>query len=339
MILILTEPGDVHADRVEQRLRERGLQMIRIDPEDFPVRMGLSVSFSAEGEPRIVLRTDSATFDMAEIAAVWYRRPNPPMPHPELEDDLVRRFVEEECLLFVRDVLSLLDCPWVPAERSVLQRAHLKALQLKVAGTLGFELPPTLITNRPEDFLDFYREHGGNIVSKLAETAFGKTFSATCWRYTEPVSTRDVGYSRAIRYCPTIFQAYVPKRLELRITVVGREAFAAEIHSQQVNHTRHDWRRYDFHETLYRVHELPPDIRRCCVRLVEELGLSYGTIDMVLTPDERYVFLEINPNGQYLWIEDETGLPISDSICDLLSRPHTGMSTAQLSTSLTGGAW
>jgi glutathione synthase/RimK-type ligase-like ATP-grasp enzyme len=51
---------------------------------------------------------------------------------------------------------------------------------------------------------------------------------------------------------------------------------------------------------------------------VERLGLCYGAIDMVLTPDGRYVFLEINPNGQYLWIEEAAGLPISDAICDLL---------------------
>lgn len=48
------------------------------------------------------------------------------------------------------------------------------------------------------------------------------------------------------------------------------------------------------------------------------MGLCYGAIDMVVTPDERYVFIEINPNGQYLWVEQATGLPISDAICDLL---------------------
>jgi hypothetical protein len=43
----------------------------------------------------------------------------------------------------------------------------------------------------------------------------------------------------------------------------------------------------------------------------------------VLTPDGRYVVLEINPNGQYLWIEKATGLPISDAICDFLMAPAT----------------
>src|SRR5262249_179757 len=109
----------------------------------------------------------------------------------------------------------------------------------------GFELPPTLVTNSPTDFLEFYREHNGDLISKLAGLTFFDAFGTKFGRYTELVSRRDVAYARGVRFCPIIFQAYVPKRLELRITVVGDQVFPAEIHSQHTNHTRHDWRRYD----------------------------------------------------------------------------------------------
>jgi len=101
------------------------------------------------------------------------------------------------------------------------------------------------------------------------------------------VSPRDVAYAEAVSLCPVVLQAYVPKRLELRVTVVGQQAFAAEIHSQATHRTRVDWRRY-------------------------------GTIDLILTPDDRYVFLELNSAGEYGWIEDLTGLPISDAIAGFL---------------------
>jgi glutathione synthase/RimK-type ligase-like ATP-grasp enzyme len=196
---------------------------------------------------------------------------------------------------------------------------------------LGFELPPTLVTTSPTDFLAFYQIHNGNVVSKLAGTAFFNAAGTTFCRYTEFVSKRDVGYAHSVRHAPVILQAYVPKRIELRITVVGEQVFAAEIHSQATNHTRHDWRRYDLDQTPHRPHELPDGLAQLCVRLTERLGLRYGAIDMILTPDGSYVFLEINPNGQYLWIEALTGLPISDAICDLLlsapppGRPDTGV--------------
>ncbi len=184
---------------------------------------------------------------------------------------------------------------------------------------MGLELPPTLVTNCREEFLDFYGQHNGNVVGKLTGPAFDRTVGTDNFcRYTEVVSKRDVAYAASLQYCPVIFQAYVPKRLELRITVVGQQVFAAEIHSQQTHHTRHDWRRYDLGNTPHFPHVLPPEVHQQCVRLVKRLELCYGAIDMILTPEGRYVFIEINPSGQYLWIEQQTGLPISEAICNLL---------------------
>jgi glutathione synthase/RimK-type ligase-like ATP-grasp enzyme len=183
---------------------------------------------------------------------------------------------------------------------------------------MGFELPPTLITNDPDEFLDFYNQHNGNIISKLLGIAFTKHIGAKFNRYTEVVSKRNVGYAETVRYCPSIFQAYVPKKVELRITVIGEQVFAAEIHSQESHHTRYDWRRYDLYQTPHLPHDLPAEVRQLCVELTRKLGLCYGAIDMILTPDGRYVFIEINPNGQYLWIELLTELPITEALCDLL---------------------
>jgi glutathione synthase/RimK-type ligase-like ATP-grasp enzyme len=226
--------------------------------------------------------------------------------------------VAEECRVVLNDIWHALPCPVVPAVPAVLRRAELKGVQLVTAAKLGFELPPTLVTTSPREFLAFYREHGGNLISKLPSSTLHKLEHATIARYTQVVSTRDVGHAESLRQCPIIFQAYVPKRLEIRVTVVGSTIFAAEIHSQYTHRTRHDWRRYDHVGTPYLPHALPDETAERCVRLVAELGLCYGAIDLVLTPDGRYVFLEINPNGQYLWIEQATGMPISDALCDLL---------------------
>ena len=318
MILILTEAADPHADHVEQKLRERGADFMRLNPAQFPSKVNLSLSYSATGRQQGLLRTDERTLDLGPLEAVWYRRPQPPVPHEEITDQACRDYLKKECQIYLSDVWDSLDCRCVPAPPAVIRRAELKASQLKTAGALGFEIPETLFTNSPEEFLEFYRRHSGQIVSKLASASFHGFAGSTFMRYTQLVSRADVSAASAVRFCPVIFQSYVPKRVELRVTIVGQEVFAAEIHSQQTNHTRHDWRRYDYFQTPYLPHELPPDVARRCVKLVARLGLCYGAIDLVLTPDGRYVFLEINPNGQYLWVEQETGLPISDAICNLL---------------------
>jgi hypothetical protein len=340
MILILTEQLDTHADHIVQKLRARRADFIRFDPARFPIEAELSLAFASNGRPHYTLRTDGRTIDLDELTAIWYRRPRPPIPHDHITEELNRESIAQECQNFVDDLWNSLDCLYLPAPHAAIRRAQFKASQLKIAGAVGFELPPTLFTNSPDDFLEFYRQHDGNIISKLSGFSIfryngnAKDF----WRYTEVVSKRDVSYAHAVRYCPMIFQAYVPKQVELRITVVGRQVFAAEIHSQATNHTRHDWRRYDHYGTLYRPHPLPDEVAHCCVRLVEQLGLCYGTIDMVVTPDGRYVFLEINPNGQYLWTEEAAGLPISEAICDLLIEGAPLTAAAQHHAALAIGA-
>jgi MvdD-like protein with pre-ATP grasp domain/ribosomal protein S6-L-glutamate ligase RimK-like protein len=319
MILILTEPFDPHADHIINLLNARGAEFVRFNPADFPARASLSVGYAPDGQIRSLLRLQEATIDLAQLQSVWNRRPRPSVPHEEIQDGATRQFVAHECHTFVQDLWNALPCCWLPGRPAAIHRAQLKVSQLRLAAQLGLELPPTLITTNREEFLDFYGEHNGNVVSKLAGFSFDQTVGANAFcRYTEVVSKRDVAYAASVQYCPMIFQAYVPKRVELRITVVGREVFAAEIHSQHTNHTRHDWRRYDISETPHFTHELPPEVQERCVRLVEKLELCYGAIDMILTPDGRYVFIEVNPNGQYLWIEEQTGLPISDAICNVL---------------------
>jgi glutathione synthase/RimK-type ligase-like ATP-grasp enzyme len=318
-VLILTDAVDPHAHHVESRLRQRGAEVHRFDPGQFPVQAAISVSYGTDGRSACTLDVGDRLIDLSAVGSVWYRRPRSPVPHPTLRNASIRMYAADECKRFVADVWESLSCRWVPGRPATIRHAGLKAYGLSAAAALGFELPPTLVTNSPARFRAFYRQHNGNVVSKVASSAFHRAVGETYCRYTEVVSRRDVGYSESIRLAPVIFQAYVPKLLELRVTVVGASVFAAEIHSQATNRTRHDWRRYDLLQTPHRPHELPADLRDRCVRLVAAQGLCYGAIDLILTPDGRYVFVELNPNGQYLWIEEQTGLPITDAICDLLT--------------------
>jgi hypothetical protein len=322
MILILTQDGDSTANHVAAKLQQRGANFVRFDTARFPTEAELSLAFTPAGEGRYRLRVGGESLDLNRVRTAWHRYPLPPVPHTQIVDDQARHFAQAECKGFLQEAWDCLDCAWLPAPRPVVLRAQRKPLQLKIASALGFELPPTLITTSPEDVREFYRQHNGNVISKLSGIAFADSLAIPYWRYSEVVSKRDVAYAGSVRFCPVIFQAYVPKRVELRITVVGQQVFAGAIHSQESNHTRHDWRRYDAHQTQYSIHRLPEELARRCVRLTQQLGLCYGAIDMILTPDGRYVFLEINPSGQYLWIELATGLPISDALCDLLINPE-----------------
>ncbi len=331
MILILASPDDDHVAAVEPELRRRGASVLWLDLAELPARAQLSVAHEPGAPARPLLRVRDTEIDLRLVTAVWSCRPGAPTPHADLPTGMLRDYVRQETSDAWIGVTELLDCLWLPGPRWQELRAGYKSLQLQVATELGFEIPPTLVTNSPDDFLAFYRQHNGNVVSKTVHNKLlpaGAEAGYSSYVLTETVANRDVAYRDAIRYCPVTIQPYVDKRIELRITVVGDRVFPVEVHSQWTNHTRYDWRRADHHHTRYQIHQLPRPLARRCLKLVERLGLRFGAIDLILTPDGRYIFLEINPNGAWLWMERTTGLPIGKAVCDLLlSREATATQT------------
>ena len=121
--------------------------------------------------------------------------------------------------------------------------------------------------------------------------------------YTTPIREQDLALLDTIRLAPGFFQEYIPKRVELRVTIIGDDIFTAELHSQVHEETRHDWRHYDVMTPMYE-HQLPVEIAEQCLALTKAYGLNFSTSDLIVTPDGRYVFLEMNPNGQFLWVQD-----------------------------------
>ncbi|MBB2911293.1 glutathione synthase/RimK-type ligase-like ATP-grasp enzyme [Streptosporangium becharense] len=319
-VLVLTCDDDPHADHVRRLLDRRGARTTVFDNRDYLLRAHVELAYTARGLARRLLHTESGTLDLDSLTALWWRRPGWPEAHPAITDPSVAEYAVREGVHLISDLWEHLTCRMVPARESVFQRAEHKPSQLTLAAELGFEIPETLIATQADALWDFHNRHDGRIVTKtlglprVENLAAGHTVIRKC----DFVSARDLAYAEALRFCPVIVQEYVPKRLELRVTVVGRRVFAAEIHSQDSNRAMVDWRRYDLGGTPHLVHRLPDEVAERCLAMTDRLGLSYGAFDLVLTPDDRYVFLEINPNGQWLWIEELTGLPISEAVCDLL---------------------
>ena len=321
MILILTDVHDVHADLVEAKLHARGEHVVRFDWAELPTRASLSIHWTG-AEQRVLLRRAGSVLDLRHCKSAWLRRPGKPAVSPDIRAPFLRDYAEEECLRVIQDACNALDTRWLPGTIAAIRRADNKQLQLRLAVELGFEIPPSLITTDADELLAFHREHDGNLIDKLPSTVLpaSQRTGRALMRYTQPVTTRDVGYARRLRHSPVLFQRNIAKRFELRITVIDDDVLAAEIHSQATKRTQLDWRHYDWNHTPYRPHALPDEVRARCVALTRRLGLRFGAIDMIVTPDGRYVFLEINPNGQWRWIENESGLPISDVLCDALAR-------------------
>ncbi|NUR83984.1 MAG: ATP-dependent carboxylate-amine ligase [Nonomuraea sp.] len=322
MLLILSEPGDATVHMVLPELKARGADVLWWDPGEYPGRARLTARFDAGGT-RLVLVRDGQAVDLSSVTAVWYRRPGTPTAADQVVAADLRERAEELSVWFLDGFWDLLDARWLPAREPVLRRAHNKLVHLAVAQRLGFAVPPTTITNDPYELAPAYERAGGRLIAKPVEHTTFDVDGAAQSVFTTVVRRRDLVGRARIAHEPTILQPYVDKAVELRVTVVGDRVFAAEIASQDSPRTREDWRHYDFDRARHSVHRLPDDVARKCVDLVAALGVSFGAIDLILTPGGEYVFLEINPNGQWGWIQDLTGLPIGAAIADWLTAKET----------------
>ena len=129
----------------------------------------------------------------------------------------------------------------------------------------------------------------------------------------------DLADLSGLSLCPATFQELLPKSLEIRVTVVGNRVMSAAVDSQVSTRATHDWRRDGVHMLQdWRPYQLPLEIEEKILRLMDYFSLNYGAIDIILTPDGKHVFLELNPCGEFFWLERSPGLPISDAIADIL---------------------
>ena len=188
---------------------------------------------------------------------------------------------------------------------------------------VGLQVPETLVTNSLEIVKKFFDRWQGEIVLKT----FGGVSVKDSEDYLLSVYTNRVSYEHLdsfgseIQYAPVFLQNYIPKDFELRITAVGNKFFACAIQSQDSPKTKDDWRHYDFENVKHSSYVLPNTIQTKLEALMKRLKLQFGAIDMIVTPDGEYVFLEVNPSGQWGWIERLTGMPISRAIAELLANP------------------
>jgi glutathione synthase/RimK-type ligase-like ATP-grasp enzyme len=312
LILIISSERDEHAVAVATELADRSVEHRILDLAQFPENIGLILRYEGGRSPVALLRgVDGAEIDLADVAAVWYRRPQPFVLAAGLSRPSHRTFAYNESHEAIAGLWQMLDVFWMnhPTRDEVAGR---KAYQLVVANACGLQIPPTLISNDPDEVRRFLAERGPN------DTIY-KAFSATQqeWRETRLVRDEELAVLDQVRHAPVIFQEYVPARYDLRVTVVGGQIFAAAIHSQDTQY-RVDFR-IDMNSATVEPHDLPPGVASSVHALMGQLGLVYGAIDMRLTPDGRYVFLEINPAGQWLFIEGRTGQRISAAVAETLA--------------------
>lgn len=324
VILVISSSSDGSVDTVISLLQARGEKYFRLDTDMFPKEIDLEITLNAGTLGGFLKRKGRAVADITAVKSCWYRGVKTAQGFRDLPRGYVR-FIQEESKAALWSLYTNLSTFWMnhPFIGARLLESN-KLYQLRAAANAGLRIPETIITNEPETLLSFCKKHGGIIAVKMMSphVFLFPDREHTFYIYTQEITAEQIEQRiDAVRLAPILAQEYIRKLIELRATIVYDQIFTCGIHSQTSERTKHDWRRYDFHNVKHEIFQLPHGIQKKLFALMRSLGLTFGAVDMILTPENDFVFLEINPHGQWDWIEKLTGLPISNAIAETLANP------------------
>ena len=316
-VLILTNKDDITVDFIVRELKKREISYYRLNTEDIP--SSISIIFDINNESyRLFDKVKNIEIDLLEFDAVYYRRPGiSNLNHINELNSTELYYLKSELTFILEGIYKILRNKYWLNNVYSIREAENKIYQLEIAKNIGFTIPNAIISN-DEKAVNFMREvHNNDLIIKPIKSGNMEYKNVKKAIFTTKIREEQFDDIDRITSFPIFMESNIHKKLDLRCTVVGNDVFAAEIHSQISEDSKIDWRKGK--KILnHKEHNLPENIKKMCIELTQKLNLNYSAIDMVLDENNNYIFLEINPNGQWAWIENRLQFPISKRIVDLL---------------------
>lgn len=314
MILILTNSKDETANFFENKIIENSIAYYRFNTDEVIKNSKITFKFKSGNSPVILNNFD---FDKDKITSVWYRRPN---SINELVNDIepdYRNFVAAEHRKVWNSFFEEFNnCKWVNHPSDNL-RASLKPLQLKLANEIGLTIPYSIITNEPKQAYEFTnREDLSFIIKPLSNGLISASEGRDQIIYTNRIKKLNPDQFESISNCPTLIQEEILNKKDIRINYFEGKMCSFII---EYTHGDVDCRRNNMNNAKYIPFEIDFETTRKLCKLMTKLNLKFGTIDMAYTEDRGLVFFEVNPNGQWAWIEQAINYPISNMLCEILN--------------------
>lgn len=312
-VLVVGSPGDPHVARVVAELEARNALPAVLDPYDAGAP-GVQIQANGGLDWRIGAASDIAA---NAIKTVWWRlKPPFVIRNRSLADYYDANFAATEQAHALSALPGLLaNARWINAP-SLARSASDKVAQLAAATALGMRVPRTLVTNSASEVARFVAEIAPNPCVHKTFTPYFAPDGRQCFANIITQSDLD-RLGPSIGACASIYQEFIRPQYELRVTVVGETIFPASIRKAD-DHTP-DWRRsYDTNQT--KSGTLDEATRDAIIAMQNRFDITFGCYDFVVDAAGTVFFLEVNPAGQWLWIEDATGLPISAALAELLAQ-------------------
>lgn len=311
-VLLFSNKEDITIDFIVQELKRQEIEFYRFNTEELSKSVQIVLDFAKEWY-LLIDKLENKTYNILDFTDIYYRRPKLPLYDDEGLLEGERSFLQTEIYYTLEGVYRLLSNKHWFNNVYAIRNAENKIYQLLLAKEVGLAIPTTLISNHYDSVEDFLRR-GRHIIKPVHNArVMDKNYPKIVYTSEIKQAIKKEEAEFNINYLQTMIE----KCSDVRATFVGEKCFAVSIDSQELEDTRVDWRKGE-HILKHTPIELPQEIHSKCLQLMKRLDLHYGAIDFILDKQGNYIFLEINPNGQWAWIEHLTGLPISKEIVKCL---------------------
>lgn len=306
-VLIISNERDIHAKGMIAVLqKEHGIEAYLLNMQEFPLLS--KAYFIWNGGLESKYSGPKGQLDLRSVKSIWWRRSGTCKVPDDYYGDI--NFCQDESNHFIQGFLWSHQCFWINDPICNLLASR-KIVQLSRAKEVGLLIPKTIITNNPHEARKFIKKIPGPVVCKRTSTS-PRSFSRTKFVTAEIEKRLD-----SIIAAPATFQEYIEGELDLRVIWIDGELFAVSIDSK-ASDTPED-SRFDL-SVSHQKYLLPSWLSDALRRLMINLRLVYGAIDLRLGSDGKYYFLEVNPAGQFLYLELKTGMPLMSTLASALAR-------------------
>jgi len=314
-ILILTKKMDIESDLLGIQFLKNGIDYVKITEEDIPLNFHFEFKIGQFNDS--VLHIGNRKVSANEIKIVLFRYFDLKFLN-YYSGTVHQMYFAQQWYQAFNCMPIALDALWINNPQRTFD-AENRLNQLLLAQNIGFSIPETVITNEMEAAKKFFKKFRKSTIVKVLHH-HDVYLNQKSYRFlTNNIETSHLPKFDEITYAPVIFQKKIENDSEIRITVVNDKTFSCRISTGQEKHNFSDLHKIKEKELIFSEINIGKKMEKLCINLNRKLGLLVSSIDLVQSKNGELFFLEINPIGDWNWIEKHTNLPITKSIFDLMN--------------------
>jgi glutathione synthase/RimK-type ligase-like ATP-grasp enzyme len=314
-VLILTKKMDIESDLLGIQFLKNGIDYVKIIEEDIP--LNFHIEFKIGKFNNSVIHLGNKKFNTNDIKIILFRYFDPKFLN-YYTGGLYQMYFSQQWYQAFNCLPIALDALWINNPQRTFESEN-RLNQLLSAQRLGFNIPETLITNEMESARKFFKRFPKSTVVKVLHHHEIYLDQKSYRFLTNKIETSQTSKFNELTYAPVIFQKKIENDSEFRVTIVNDKVYSCRISTTKEKGNFSDLHKIKDNDLIFSEINIGRKMEKLCIKLNRELGLVVSSIDFVQAKNGELFFLEINPIGDWNWIEKRTNLPITKSMFDLVT--------------------